>query len=37
MFIVRERKAYPDNATKEKNVFCVLKEKQPSVVPSKET
>ena len=36
MFTVRERKAYQDSATKEKNVFCVLKVKQ-QVVPSKET
>ena len=35
-FTVRERKAYPDHATKEENVFCVLKVKQ-KVVPSKET
>ena len=36
MFTARERKTYPDHATKEKNVFCVLKMKQ-QVVPSKET
>ena len=32
MFTARERKAYPDSATKEENVFCVLKMKQ-QVVP----